>query len=330
MLCKIFFSMEDNVMMKRQRKIATRSIVAGLLIAITSGCAHELAMNSADRLLIVGTIDVEQETETEVEITGMKSEAEKFQEQYEKELAILSKETGLPVSDVSPYCDRGYVRTKTGESLNIREKPDISSESIVKLDPGTIVRVVKKEDDFYRVVFQDQEKGEWQVGYAFEEFVEISNKDILEYELISVAIVTASSSENRDYNMALACQKLDGTVLEPKEEYEWYGSKGVGNASKENGFKDAPIKVNGHLVTGDGGGVCQVTTTLYNAVLKINLEILEHHNHYGGVSYVPKGMDATVSYGSKNFVFKNTKNYPIYIEAYSEGGQVVVCLYRIK
>lgn len=178
------------------------------------------------------------------------------------------------------------------------------------------------------MVFQAEDK--WQVGYASKECIRISSKDILDYELIAVAVVTADSAENRDYNMGLACDKLDGTVLGSEEEYDWYGPKGVGNASIENGFKIAPIKVNGEKVDGDGGGVCQVTTTLYNAVLKINLEILEHYNHFGGVSYVPKGMDATVSYGSKNFVFKNTKNYPIYIEAYSEGGQVVVCLYRIK
>ena len=315
-------------MTKMQRKNATKIlVVAWLPTTITSACAPAPTA-STEAILIAGTIDQVQEVETEVATEEMESETEKFQKSYQQELIRLSKEMGLSKSDVSPYCDRGYVKTSDGKKLNVREKPDISSKSIIMLEPGYIVRVIRQEDNFYRVVFQAEDK--WQVGYASKECIRISSKDILDYELIAVAVVTADSAENRDYNMGLACDKLDGTVLGSEEEYDWYGPKGVGNASIENGFKIAPIKVNGEKVDGDGGGVCQVTTTLYNAVLKINLEILEHYNHFGGVSYVPKGMDATVSYGSKNFVFKNTKNYPIYIEAYSEGGQVVVCLYRIK
>lgn len=316
-------------MAKRQRKIATRCIVVGLLITSTSACMP--TTNSTEYIEIRGTVDEVLEAETEVATVETKSETEKFQESYQAEMAMLSKKMGLPISDVSPYCDRGYVRTKTGESLNIRERPDASSKVLTQLGQGTIVRVVRKEDDFYRVVFQQEDK--WQVGYATEELIEVSCKDILDYELIAVAVITANnSSDDRNYNLSLACAKLDRTVLKPDEKFDWYGDNGVGIADEKHGFKKATVLEHGQPVIGQGGGVCQVSTALYNCLLKLDLRIPEGgvYHHSKPSSYVAKGMDATVDYASgKSLIFYNNKDYSIYIEAYSEGGQVVVCLYKV-
>ena len=102
----------------------------------------------------------------------------------------------------------------------------------------------------------------------------------------------------------------------------------VGPASEENGYKKANIILNGKYVKGFGGGVCQVSTAVYNCIYKIGIEPTEHHNHSKASSYVEKGMDATVAYPNKNFVFINTCEYPIMFEAYTDEGQVVIVAYK--
>ena len=87
----------------------------------------------------------------------------------------------------------------------------------------------------------------------------------------------------------------------------------MGNTNAAKGYKEATAYVGGKVVPSYGGGICQVSSTLYNAVLYANLEIVERHNHSYVVSYVPAGRDATVAYGGKDFKFKNTRSYPIKI-----------------
>ena len=87
-----------------------------------------------------------------------------------------------------------------------------------------------------------------------------------------------------------------------------------------HGYKEAAIYQNGEVVQGLGGGICQISTTLYNAILFANLEIVELHNHQFVPSYVTAGRDATVVYGVKDFKFKNTRNYPIKINCSVAGG----------
>ena len=80
---------------------------------------------------------------------------------------------------------------------------------------------------------------------------------------------------------------------------------------------------------GYGGGVCQVSTAVYNCIYKIGILPTQHHHHTLESSYVAKGMDATVSFPGKNFVFTNTKDYAITFFAYTDGPQVVVEAYKI-
>lgn len=85
----------------------------------------------------------------------------------------------------------------------------------------------------------------------------------------------------------------------------------VGQRTKAAGFKEAPAYLNGKVVQEYGGGICQVSSTLYNAVLYANLEITERTNHGFKPSYVKPGLDATVSWGGPDFKFTNNRNYPI-------------------
>lgn len=100
----------------------------------------------------------------------------------------------------------------------------------------------------------------------------------------------------------------------------------LGTRTKENGYKDAPVIVKGKLIEGVGGGVCQVTTTLYVAVLEAKLEIVERVNHSIPLGYVAAGQDATISEGYIDFKFINNKDYPFLISASVEGSRVVIRL----
>lgn len=114
---------------------------------------------------------------------------------------------------------------------------------------------------------------------------------------------------DRTTNLKLAANKINGSVLMPGETFSY--NQVVGARTIAAGYKEAPIYVQGQVVDGLGGGICQITSTLYNAVLYANLEIVERSNHQFVPSYVTASRDATVVYGSIDFKFKNNRNYPI-------------------
>lgn len=121
----------------------------------------------------------------------------------------------------------------------------------------------------------------------------------------------SASNRNRTTNLTLAANKINGTVLMPGETFSY--NKVVGARTIQAGYKEAPIYVNGKVEDGLGGGICQITTTLYNAVLLSNLEIVERSNHQFVPSYAGASRDATVVYGAIDFKFKNNRDYPIKI-----------------
>ena len=133
---------------------------------------------------------------------------------------------------------------------------------------------------------------------------------------------------NRSHNIALAAKTINGTILLPGETFSYNGI--LGNTNKAKGYKEGTAYVGGKVVKSYGGGICQVSSTLYNAVLYSNLEIVERYNHSYAVSYVPAGRDATVAYGGKDFKFKNTRTYPIKIEANAKNGVVSITIKGLK
>lgn len=128
----------------------------------------------------------------------------------------------------------------------------------------------------------------------------------------------AASNVNRTTNLRLAANKINGTVLMPGETFSYNNI--VGERTIAAGYKEAPIYVSGRVEDGLGGGICQITTTLYNAAVFANLEIVERTNHQFVPSYVGAGRDATVVYGAIDFKFKNNRNYPIKIICSVGGG----------
>lgn len=119
---------------------------------------------------------------------------------------------------------------------------------------------------------------------------------------------------NRCNNLHLAISKIDGIILNPGEEFSY--NDVIGQRTAEAGFLPAGAYDDGEVVQEIGGGVCQISSTLYSACLYSQLEILERTNHYFKVDYLDYGMDATVSWPSPNFRFRNNREYPIMIHAF--------------
>jgi vancomycin resistance protein YoaR len=129
-----------------------------------------------------------------------------------------------------------------------------------------------------------------------------------------------NSSFGRCRNIELAAKYIDNTVIMPGDEFSF--NKIVGPTTPGKGFEYAKVIKNGTFVDEIGGGVCQVSSTLYNAVLKSNLDITERRNHSKIISYVPMGQDAMISYGISDFKFKNNFNYPVFLETIVQNKEI--------
>ena len=138
----------------------------------------------------------------------------------------------------------------------------------------------------------------------------------------------SESNKNRTTNLILAANKINGTILMPGETFSY--NKVVGERTIAAGYKEAAIYVNGKVENGLGGGICQITTTLYNAALYANLEIIERRNHQFVPSYANASRDATVVYGAIDFKFKNNREYPIKITCSVSNGIANFKIFGLK
>lgn len=149
---------------------------------------------------------------------------------------------------------------------------------------------------------------------------EVLDETILFRDVLGEGRTAHSNSQNRTTNLKLACQALNGKVLNPGETLSFNDTLGQRTAAK--GYKEAPSYANGEVTNSLGGGICQVSSTLYYAALIADLDIVSRTNHSYPSSYIDYGMDATVSWGSPDFKIRNSTNYPIKIEATVENGYV--------
>lgn len=133
------------------------------------------------------------------------------------------------------------------------------------------------------------------------------------------------SGAARANNIAVATRSVNGKVLMPGETFSFNGI--VGERTAASGYQEAPVIIGNKVDSGLGGGICQVSTTLYNAVLKANLKIAERSHHTLPSHYVSLGMDATVDWGNLDFKFTNSYSYPLYIQGSTGGGYVTFSIY---
>ena len=132
------------------------------------------------------------------------------------------------------------------------------------------------------------------------------------------------SKTDRVQNLKMACAAIDNSLIYPGQSFSF--NTWVGPRVPEAGYKEAPVIYLGKLVPGIGGGVCQVSSTLYNAVLLANLKTVQRFNHTLPSAYVPIGRDATVVYGGIDFLFENTNQNPILIVAKVEPTFVTIAI----
>ncbi|EXX88219.1 van Willebrand factor A [Paenibacillus darwinianus] len=147
----------------------------------------------------------------------------------------------------------------------------------------------------------------------------------VERKIMTFTTKLGSSAAGRLHNVEVTARTLNDWTLAPGETFDY--SKVVRAVQIKYGYREAPVILNGKLVPGIGGGICQVSTTLYNVVLRAGLEIVERRNHSLPVSYVPIGQDATFAEGAINFQFKNTTGKHIVIRSGVEGRQLTVKLF---
>lgn len=184
---------------------------------------------------------------------------------------------------------------------------------------------------------------------AMKEYAELADGETMKIEILSVepdvkvsdlnntlfkdVLATYQTKYDKYYtsranNLEVAARNINGTILYPDEEFSY--NNVVGERTVKNGFKEAHVFEGGRVVDGLGGGICQVSSTLYNSVLLSNLEVTQRAAHMMHTGYVDPGRDATVVYGSVDFKFKNNRQTPIKIETICKNGICTATIYGLK
>lgn len=149
---------------------------------------------------------------------------------------------------------------------------------------------------------------------------EVMGEDALYQDVLGQCETKHNTNENRNTNLRLLCQALDGHIVQPGETFSYNAV--VGERTKEKGYLPAPAYSSRGLVDSIGGGVCQGSTTLYNCVLLADLEVVFRACHGAKVTYVPPGLDAAVNYLTTDFQFRNQYRFPVKIQAEVSDGFV--------
>ncbi len=136
-----------------------------------------------------------------------------------------------------------------------------------------------------------------------------------------------NTDEDRAVNVELASARIDGMVIQPKETFSF--SKSILSRTLDNGYKLAPSFASGRVVTSIGGGICQVSSTLYVAMLLSSIPATERYAHSLEVDYVPQGLDSAIVEGAKDLKFKNPYDYPICIHSTVKDGNLTVSISKV-
>ena len=139
---------------------------------------------------------------------------------------------------------------------------------------------------------------------------------------------SVGGTSDRLNNIRVAASHINRTLLKPGQIFSYNST--VGPRNEDSGFREAPILVRGRHDKGIGGGICQTSGTLFGAVLKAGLKIVQREPHSIPIPYLPTGLDATVSYGSIDFQFQNDTHYPVYIQASLSGRSLYFAIYGKK
>ena len=244
--------------------------------------------------------------------------------------SVNRAEFTIPLLGVPVLNDHTYNQFIDDLDHQLYEKPINATinvkEEIVQEQVGYKLNRLKFNNLFYNYLFNNGSSTiEAPLEYIYprvdsELLVSIRTKKIGQY-------VTYFNSLNkqRSHNISLATAAINNHVVFPGETFSF--NKVVGKRTAEKGYLPAPIIIKGELSEGIGGGICQVSSTLFNAIDHAGAAIVKRYSHSKKVPYVPPGRDATVSWYGPDFQFKNIYNQPILIRANTYGGSVVISIY---
>lgn len=268
-----------------------------------------------------------------------------FKEIYREQHSGLGQTLSLVgerISSSRDYSFPSYFEEDTFDSNFKKLFPSVVSSSKpakvqvigsrLKLEAGTPGKEVDK-DAFLKVILQSRLENHSQIVVPLKD--SSSDLNLNDFDKMGLKEIVGQYTttfpkdlENRTHNIKLASDSIDGTLLKPGEIFDF--NKIVGETTYSTGYKDAAVFSNGQVVEGVGGGICQVSSTLYNAVLDNDLEVVERRNHGLPVSYVPLGRDATVAWGYLNFRFKNDTKHHLYVHSAITDDQLTVTLVGTK
>lgn len=200
----------------------------------------------------------------------------------------------------------------------------------IKVNPGSEGRTIKLEELDHQL--KENINGDINSDNKVTVDVETTKPKVTKEELSKIKGVMGTFSTNystsaagRCNNIEIATTAINGTIVMPGETFSFNDI--VGPRTVERGYKEAGTYVGNKVEPGIGGGICQVSTTLYRAAMKANLRSVERTNHSMVVGYAQPGLDATVSYGYLDYKFKNTYDFPIYIQGTAAGKVVTYNIY---
>ncbi|MGN0495507.1 MAG: VanW family protein [Lachnospiraceae bacterium] len=251
-----------------------------------------------------------------------------------KEIKQLETENAILVPDKS-FDEEVLTHKLEEDATDMITEPENASISMENgefvISPGVTGTAVKVDDTIK--VLKDYLAKAWvQEPVELEAVIEETDPEYTEEDFAMIDSVLGSyttkysaGNSNRINNLINGTNRISGTVLMPGEQFSV--NKGLGERTEANGYSSAGQYVNNELTDGVGGGICQVSTTLYNAVLIAELQVDERYPHSLTVSYVKLGRDAAIAGDYMDFKFTNDTNYPIYISGYAGGGSVSFAIY---
>ena len=260
---------------------------------------------------------------------GNAIKSEEFKESLKKVIKDISKKNviELPVENVNPDpIDLEKIRSeiyREPENAYVQKEPFEVHPNINGVDFGISL------DEAKEIIKEDKKEYEIPLKITVADITLTDlGEEAFPNRLSTFTTYYNSDNYNRSVNVELSAQKINGTVILPGEIFSY--NQVVGERTISKGYREAAAYAGGKIVQSVGGGICQTSSTLYNAALLANLEITDRSNHLFETSYVEPSRDATVSWGTLDFQFKNTRKYPIEVITSVGGGEITVSIYGVR
>ena len=210
----------------------------------------------------------------------------------------------------------------TLEDLNLRTGASLDYDIVTVLKRGQMITILSEHGEWLNIQVGPQ------IGWVHSKWISDSTtRDFNGHEEMNTLIAMASSTypteqTKRAENVQIAAHRISGTIIQPGDSFSFTQLAGPVNMS--NGYQNATVFLSGQVSDAIGGGICQVSSTIYWAQLRAGILPTERKNHSRAVGYVPLGLDATMWEGSIDYRFTNTLNYPIYLFVEAVNGQLTV------